>query len=127
LKTILIKGTTDSLNKYYNNDKTFRIANYLTSTDMSEVIQQSGIIISRPGYSTVMDLARLGSKAIFIPTPGQTEQEFLAKTLTEQRIAYSIKQSHFDLLKALKEAENYKGFSNFEPDESLLQNAIDSL
>ena len=74
-----------------------------------------------------MDLARLGSKAIFIPTPGQTEQEFLAKTLTEQQIAYSIQQSHFDLLKALKEAENYKGFSNFEPDESLLQNAIDSL
>ena len=49
-------------------------ANYLSGEDLNHVIQQGKIIIARSGYSTIMDLARLGKKAAFIPTPGQNRQ-----------------------------------------------------
>jgi len=35
-------------------------------------------VISRNGYSTLMDLKFLNKKAVLIPTPGQLEQEYLA-------------------------------------------------
>ncbi|MBA3680748.1 MAG: glycosyltransferase [Bacteroidetes bacterium] len=47
---------------------------------LSELISQSKKIICRSGYSTLMDLYLLDKKeVILIPTPGQTEQEYLAE------------------------------------------------
>jgi hypothetical protein len=55
---------------------------------MSRLMRAAGLIITRPGYTTVMELAGLGiKKVLFVPTPGQTEQEYLARSLEEQRIA----------------------------------------
>jgi len=44
-----------------------------------ELIRHSEHIICRSGYSTIMDLHALGRTAEFIPTPGQTEQVYLAQ------------------------------------------------
>lgn len=41
-------------------------------------------IICRSGYSTIMDLLALNRRALLIPTPGQTEQEYLADHLQGQ-------------------------------------------
>lgn len=127
LQTILVCGKPEILSKYYKKDQRFTIANSLTTEDLNETIEQSEIIISRSGYSTVMDLAKLGKKAIFIPTPGQTEQIHLADELMKRGIAFSMKQEEFDLEIALKEAEKFSGFANFGFDDTLLKNAIDSL
>ena len=81
---------------------------------MQEAILHSKIIIARSGYSTIMDLATLGTKAIFIPTPGQTEQEYLVELLMQKKIAYTQTQEKFDLEKALTESENYNGFDAIE-------------
>jgi UDP:flavonoid glycosyltransferase YjiC (YdhE family) len=43
-----------------------------------EEIVSAETIISRNGYSTLMDLQFLKKKAVLIPTPGQLEQEYLA-------------------------------------------------
>jgi predicted glycosyltransferase len=32
------------------------------------------MVLSRSGYTTIIDLAKLNKKAFFIPTPGQFEQ-----------------------------------------------------
>lgn len=45
----------------------------------SELLLQSEKIISRAGYSTLMDLTVLKKEAILIPTPRQFEQIYLAK------------------------------------------------
>ena len=55
--------------------------NHVTSDDLSKYIQQAKLVVCRTGYSTVMDLIKLQKKAIMIPTPGQTEQEYLGKRL----------------------------------------------
>lgn len=127
LQSILIRGKTEVMNQYYNKNEKVTIANYLTADAMNEVIEQSEMIIARSGYSTVMDLAKLNRKAIFVPTPSQTEQELIAVELTKRNIAYSTPQSKFDLEIALEESKKFTGFLNFEFDNTLLSKAIDSL
>ncbi len=92
-------------------DENLTIKSHLNAKELNTAIAQSELIICRPGYSTVMDLAKLEKKAIFIPTPGQTEQEYLAENFKNSGICYAQKQSNFNFELALKESENYKGFS----------------
>lgn len=125
--TILIKGQTEKLNPYFNKDQQHLIANYLTTGDMNEVLCESEVIFARPGYSTIMDLAKLGSRAVFIPTPGQTEQEYIANELMRRGVALAIPQAQFNFEKALKESEKFDGFANFTSDESLLEAALDAI
>ncbi len=127
LQSILVCGKTEAMSKYYKKDQRFTIANCLTTEDLNEVIEQSEIIIARPGYSTVMDLAKLGKKAIFIPTPGQTEQAYIADELMKRGIAFSMSQDEFNLDTALKESENFTGFTNFDYDDTFLKNAVDTI
>ena len=72
-------------------------------------IQKSDHVICRSGYSTLMDLAALGKTAILIPTPGQTEQEYLALRLSKMNVHYSVAQEEFQLSEALSESKGYKG------------------
>jgi hypothetical protein len=57
----------------------FPAFNHLGAADLREAILASHTVLCRSGYSTIMDLALLKANAIFVPTPGQTEQEYLAK------------------------------------------------
>ena len=99
----------------------------LTSTRLQEIIESSKIIVARSGYSTVMDMASLHKKVIFVPTPGQTEQEYLAKRLHESGIAYGCPQSKFDLQYALNQSQDFIGFKHINVDSELLADTIDSL
>jgi UDP-N-acetylglucosamine:LPS N-acetylglucosamine transferase len=54
-----------------------------------------------------MELLTLQKKAILIPTPGQTEQEYLAKKLLEQRYCFSIKQADLNLAEQTKLAKEF--------------------
>jgi predicted glycosyltransferase len=56
------------------------LVSHLTTLQMANYLRGAKKIISRSGYSTIMDLDALNClhKAELIPTPGQTEQEYLA-------------------------------------------------
>lgn len=82
---------------------------YLTSLEIAQVMATADQIITRAGYSTIMDLYAMGKKAILIPTPGQTEQEYLANELCRKGLYYSIEQDKFDLREALSQADNFGG------------------
>ena len=87
------------------------IKSHLNAKDLNTAISQSELIICRSGYSTVMDLAKKAKKAIFIPTPGQTEQEYLANNFKDLGICYTQKQSDFNFEIAVEESKNYTGFN----------------
>ncbi len=78
--------------------------NHLAAPDFAREMQKAELIISRSGYSTIMDLAVLQKKSILIATPGQSEQEYLARMLREKQVAYSVSQQHFSLQEALEAA-----------------------
>lgn len=64
----------------------------------NELFNSSDIIISRTGYSTIMDLIEIDKKAILIPTPHQSEQEYLAEYHKDKRFFNIIKsQKQIDL------------------------------
>ncbi|MBL7700937.1 MAG: glycosyl transferase family 28 [Ferruginibacter sp.] len=84
------------------------IKNHLTADELCNIIQQSKIVISRCGYSTVMDLVKLQKKAILVPTPGQTEQEYLAEYLQKQRLFYCVDQGKFSLPEAIEKATQFE-------------------
>jgi hypothetical protein len=65
-----------------------------------------------------MDLYVLNKKAIFIPTPGQTEQEYLAERLKMAKICNSFTQDEFEIEKALAEDALYSGFTYHQRENS---------
>jgi uncharacterized protein (TIGR00661 family) len=81
--------------------------NHLPADELNKEIAKAAYVISRSGYSTVMDLVRLSKKGILIPTPGQTEQEYLADYLTKKQIAFCATQNEFSLESSLKNAKKF--------------------
>lgn len=80
---------------------------HLPAERLNQLMLDASFIISRCGYSTVMDIAAIRKKSILIPTPGQTEQEYLARELMHQNFALCISQEKFRLPAALDLAENF--------------------
>lgn len=74
---------------------------YLSPTQLAEKMEQAERVICRSGYSTIMDLMRLGKPAILIPTPGQTEQGYLGRRLKDLGWCQAYSQSRFHLEEAL--------------------------
>ena len=98
--------------------------NHLPARQMALAFQQTEFVISRSGYSTLMDMQVLGCKCIFIPTPGQTEQEYLAKQLIRKKMAVVRSQGNFNLLSALREASDFDYQSSGFRNNDLLEKVI---
>ena len=101
-----------------------RVVSHLNAEQLQREIAGAKLIVSRSGYSTIMDLAAMGKKAVFVPTPGQTEQEYLAKLFDERKQHVALNQRKFHLVDAIKRSEDYSGF---EPQQfNGFQAAVDS-
>lgn len=110
-QVIFIKGKVEAQQKkeiienvtYYN---------YMNSEELEQAFNESEIVLCRSGYTTIMDLAQLGKKAFFIPTPGQYEQEYLAKKLKRSGLIPYSKQDKFRIEK-LNKVALYNGLRSF--------------
>lgn len=126
LKSIIVRGLPNEIRPLAVPDHV-KVFNYLNSIELQQIIRNAKLIVSRSGYSSVMDMAALGKKVIFVPTPGQTEQEYLAEMLAEKKIAYFQYQKHFDLKSALVKANSYSGFNKYTGQPQLLDDAIEEI
>jgi len=104
-----------------------RFYNHLPSAELEEELRSAEWVIARSGYSTVMDLMRMKKKSILIPTPGQTEQEYLGKFLSEKKYAFCVSQKHFDLGTALQQAREFSYHFPPAPANEQLNAAVDRL
>jgi uncharacterized protein (TIGR00661 family) len=86
---------------------TIKLYNHLSAGALNEEMSKAEYIISRSGYSTIMDISGWAKKSILIPTPGQTEQEYLARYLLQKQSALCIPQNEFTLNTALKKAQKF--------------------
>lgn len=125
-KTIFIRGLPGG-KKIITAPSNVEVHNHLSAKELNEKICQSEIVICRSGYSTVMDLARLRKKSIMIPTPGQTEQEYLAEYLSKNKLILKINQNDFSLAQAIEAAEKFPYKELEEKNYNLLEEAIDKL
>ncbi|MDQ2719306.1 MAG: glycosyl transferase family 28 [Bacteroidota bacterium] len=107
-KVLLIRGLPGEKENLNVSNQSLKIVNHLAADEMNKAFEQSKLIISRSGYTTIMDIIKLQKTIILVPTPGQSEQEYLAKYLTEKKLFYSMEQENFSLNTAL---ENVKQFN----------------
>nr|MBP6540425.1 hypothetical protein [Saprospiraceae bacterium] len=85
-----------SLNKHVLNH--FEIIGTLDTKEIEHALNSSKLLISRSGYTTIMDIEKLDLHAIFIPTPGQTEQEYLAELHSKNAKYHFLNQNELNKL-----------------------------
>lgn len=95
--SILIEGRPSDLPNHYQIKETLTKLRYARGQALLDIIMQSEFIVCRSGYSTLMELLPIRKKMILIPTPGQTEQVYLATSLASRQMAVMMHQSKFDL------------------------------
>jgi uncharacterized protein (TIGR00661 family) len=110
--SVLLRGVID--NQYSNNIKQLQIFSHLEDDALWAEMEKADLVICRSGYSSLMDLYFSGKMAVLVPTPGQTEQLYLAKRLSRQKRFLSMQQKDFKLDKVLKLYSNYSGFERTE-------------
>jgi uncharacterized protein (TIGR00661 family) len=90
-RTVLIRGKR---NAEKLNCKHIEAIDFVAGADLKKIILAAETVICRSGYSSLMDLHLLGKTIlVLVPTPGQTEQEYLAKLWKEKFNATSIEQT----------------------------------
>ncbi len=105
-----------------------KVYSHLDDKAFYNEIQNSDLIIMRSGYSSIMDIFRLKKIAVLVPTPGQTEQEYLANSLMKSSRFFMMPQSEFDLNTAIDNYTNYSGFDqNMEAISDSLTNDINMI
>ena len=130
---ILIRGTIQTqtneefLNFPVGSHKNIEIHDVLTTHILNQKILESHVVICRSGYSSIMDLVALQQAAVLIPTPGQTEQEYLATELMRQNQFFSQNQDTFDLQTTLAEYPKYTNFRNFDAENGTLKEIVREL
>jgi len=107
-KVFILRGLPGETTISQINNISLDIHNHLPAQKLNQVIQQSKLVISRSGYTTVMDLVKLQKRAVLVPTPGQTEQEYLADYLMKQKLFLCVNQDDFSLPEILKKAESFE-------------------
>jgi uncharacterized protein (TIGR00661 family) len=122
-KTIIVRGQPGEEKKSTVGNIT--LVSHLDNHELSSVLTHANYIVCRSGYSTLMDLAALNKTALCIPTPGQTEQLYLAKYLSKQYKIVFQYQSAMDWEKGLNSMDNIAPLSYSSQD--LLEKAIKSI
>jgi UDP:flavonoid glycosyltransferase YjiC (YdhE family) len=103
-----------------------KIFNHLPSEELNALMSLSEIIISRGGYSSIMDLVRIQRNAVIVPTTGQTEQEYLASHMREMNWMLTVRQKDFDLKETIERFRKTKLTLPPLPD-STLENTVKAL
>lgn len=106
-KALLIRGLPGNTDQLFSRNDII-IQNHLPAKELEKAMNQSEYIISRSGYTTIMDICKLQKKSILIPTPGQTEQEYLANHLQNLGWCLAVSQEKFSLAEYFKKAQNFK-------------------
>ena len=121
IKCAIING---KINQTREKVKNIDFYNHLNTSNFYELIESTKTIICRSGYSSIMDLSILQKEVIFIPTPGQTEQEYLAKYHKEYSNVDYFNQDEFKLKKTKSQIGKIKKTSS---NKILLEKAFEKM
>lgn len=111
-KIIFVSGVVEKVQSVVQIEN-ITFYNFMNSAELETMLNKSEKVLCRSGYTTIMDLAKLQKKAFFIPTPGQYEQEYLAKKLKKEGIVPYSKQEKFKI-ENLSEIDLYAGLKSIE-------------
>lgn len=98
---------------------------YLDRVGINRMLNSSELIVCRTGYSSLMDLLQVGTRAILIPTPGQPEQLYLGERLTTHPQFVVQEQGRVDVSMGIRElTKRDRPLDEAQKDETLLKDAV---
>jgi predicted glycosyltransferase len=107
-RVLLVRGLPGETKFLSSRNPSVEIVNHLPAEGFDTALKQAAMVIARSGYSSVMDFVVTGTRAILIPTPGQTEQEYLARYLSDRGYFFTTEQKDFSLADALEKAHAFE-------------------
>ena len=122
-KSLLLRGLPGAAHSQQLGPVT--IKNHMESTKLQAILAGATNVVSRAGYSTVMDLIQLNKTALLVPTPGQPEQEYLAKLLQSRKWFCFQSQKRLDIVTGI-EALQQCSPPNLNPQQHGLNEAVES-
>jgi uncharacterized protein (TIGR00661 family) len=85
---------------------------FLDTKQQEDIMNRAKFIIARSGYTTIMELAELNkTKVLLVPTPGQTEQEYLADHCEKEKYFHHVRQHRLKLKKHIRRTKKFNGFN----------------
>jgi UDP-N-acetylglucosamine:LPS N-acetylglucosamine transferase len=105
----------------------FAFCNHLATPEMKQAILSSEKIITRAGYSTIMELVSLNRSALLVPTPGQTEQEYLGEYLSSKGLFSSFPQKNLKRINSPESVAKDWPAEFIEQSSALLDKALREL
>jgi len=121
---LIVRGLPSHTDEFSPSDN-LTLVSHLPSNQLRVLIKASKMVITRSGYSTIMDLIALRKTALLIPTPGQTEQQYLGKRMEQKKYFHCLDQRDFDLSKVI--AYGYDYTIPFSVNHHLIDRAINDL
>jgi UDP:flavonoid glycosyltransferase YjiC (YdhE family) len=109
---------------------TCRVIPYASTREKENLMNRAKFIICRSGYTSMMEIAELGKRhALFIPTPGQTEQEYLSWYYEKKNWFHSQSQYRLDLSTDIPIAQQpgYTGFPGMQKTEDNVKRLYDQV
>jgi len=106
---IVTLGKTEEKNSL--SKKNIETYSFVTKEKREDFLNRAKLVVSRSGYSTISDLAVIGTKALMTPTPGQIEQEYLAGYHNKKGTFYSVNQDNIDLARDAELAKKTTGIT----------------
>jgi len=123
---LIVRGLTDKEQETSHPYPHVTMVNHLPDVELKEELLSSHFVLCRPGYSTLCDLSALGISPIVVPTPGQTEQEYLAEYHAVENKVLNVPQKKFNLGQAIRSYHQMNPLGVL-PDEWALEKRVRSL
>jgi UDP:flavonoid glycosyltransferase YjiC (YdhE family) len=124
--TVILEGKP-ALTRVINKSDNIACYNHLPASEMEGIIKSSKGVITRSGYTTIMELISLNCSALLIPTPGQTEQEYLAEYLSEKGWFSTVSQRNIKGKLTFSKGEIDCSREIIEESRALLKKALEEL
>ena len=121
-RCVILQGLPGSLRRT-DLTPTVTMYNHLSTGELKHLLLATDNVICRAGYTGIMDLSLMKKKTLIIPTPGQTEQEYLAEYLAEKGLFLTCDQDELDIEVALGELNGFHPDFNL-PEGDLLEKVI---
>ena len=107
-KIAIAGGNPDIESK--NISKNIEFHSFLNKNEQENFMNRAKFLIIRSGYTTLMETVELDKKALLIPSPGQTEQEYLADYYEKQGYFHHVHQDKLNLKEDIEISSKFKGF-----------------
>ncbi len=116
----IVRGLPSEMEGLPKTAVNINIYNHLDSYHLNKEMCKAAFVFCRSGYSSVMDIHAVGAKSVLVPTPGQTEQEYLAHYLMKNHFAVSGSQHQFDLFQMIEKAKEFE----YKIDSQIIKNHL---